>query len=82
MGQIRDGPVAPTLSLQLAGISDSGMLGDQLTNATSIAVVGQTEPNQAVLLDIDGDGFHDGSTVADASGDYRFADIENHGRTK
>ena len=70
------GPVAPTLSLQLAGISDSGMLGDQLTNATSIAVVGQTEPNQAVLLDIDGDGFDYGSTVADASGDYRFADIE------
>ena len=69
------GDLPPRLQLELDGASDSGLPNDSLTNLTSVRLVGTTDPIQAVLLDINGDGFNDGNTTADAFGDFHFDDV-------
>jgi hypothetical protein len=62
----------PTLVFQLDPATDSGVKGDNLTNFKPVRLTGTTDPLQTVLLDIDGDGFDDGSATADATGHFSF----------
>jgi hypothetical protein len=61
-------PVAPTLSLELG--SDSGLVGDGLTNISQPTVKGQAEPQARVSVLMNGTEL--GSAVADASGNWAF----------
>jgi hypothetical protein len=65
----------PPLEFQLDPATDSGALGDDLTNISLVALLGITDPFQVVLLDLDGDGFDDGSVTADADGNFRFDNV-------
>jgi hypothetical protein len=67
--------VAPTLEVSLDPASDSATKGDGLTNINPVVVRGQTDANQTVLLDVDGDGFDDGSVVADTGGVFVFNNV-------
>jgi hypothetical protein len=70
-----DAPLPPRLTLALDPASDTGVSGDLLTNRAAVRLIGKTEPLQQVFLDIDGDGFDDGSTIADADGNYAFDNV-------
>jgi hypothetical protein len=65
----------PSLTVGLDPSTDSGALGDNLTNVSPILLVGTTQPLQAVTLDLDGDGFDDGSATADDQGRFQFRGI-------
>lgn len=62
----------PTLDFELDPATGSGAVGDDLTNFTSVNLIGQTEPDQSVTLDLDEDGFDDGITTADDQGQFVF----------
>ncbi len=64
-----------TLSLALDPATDSGALGDGLTNFALVNLMGSTRPGAEVLLDLDGDGFDDGATSAGAAGAFVFVDV-------
>ncbi len=67
---------APSISLNLAPVSNTGIGNDQLTNRPDqVGVGGQITDGSlgqlggySVLLDVDGDGFDDGSSTTDNSG--------------
>jgi hypothetical protein len=65
----------PAIELVLATTSDSGVPGDSITNVPNVTLAGTTEPNQMVLVDIDGDGFDDGSVTADGTGQFTIENI-------
>jgi len=65
----------PSLSVGLDPSTDGGILGDNLTNVSPIILIGTTQPLQAVTLDLDGDGFDDGTTTADDTGQFQFRGI-------
>ena len=65
----------PLLDFQLAATSNSGSQGDTTTNITPVTITGVTDPFQEVLLDVDGDGFDDGSTTGDSAGIFSFSGI-------
>ena len=66
----------PDVSVALDSLSDTGVVGDAITNRTSIDVTGTASAaNIEVALDIDGDGFDDGLATADQNGDFRFDGI-------
>jgi len=65
----------PALEFALDPAFDSGVQGDDLTNWPTIGLVGTTDPLQLVTLDLDGDGFDDGSVTADGTGQFQFAGI-------
>ena len=69
------GADAPPLAVDLDPARDSHLLGDQITNVSTIDLVGSTDPFQQVLLDVDGDGFDDGVASADANGAFRFENL-------
>lgn len=61
-----------SLEFQLHPDFDSGVIGDDLTNVSPVSLTGITIPFQQVLLDLNGDGFADGSTLAGADGTFLF----------
>ena len=65
----------PSLAFGLDPATDSGTLGDDLTNFNLVNLIGTTDAMQEVLLDVDGDGFDDGSAQADAAGQFTFYDV-------
>jgi hypothetical protein len=65
----------PPLAFALDAASDSGAVGDDVTNLTPVTLVGTTNPGQQVRLDLDGDGFDDGLATADNQGRFSFAGI-------
>ena len=65
----------PLLSMRLDPAFDSGKVGDGVTRFGSVDLIGTGESGQSVLLDIDGDGFDDGSTVVESNGTFRFAGL-------
>jgi hypothetical protein len=67
------GAEAPPITLALDPLSDSGVTGDDVTNLSTVVLIGTTDPQQQVLLDVDGDGFDDGSVIADAT--FRFDNV-------
>ncbi len=70
---ILDGLLAPSLSVRLDPAFDSGIADDNITSLASVDLIGTTEPDLLVSLDIDGDGFDDGDVTADSTGAYRFS---------
>ncbi|MEM6469656.1 MAG: dockerin type I domain-containing protein [Planctomycetota bacterium] len=70
-----DGNLPPDFTLQLLEADDSGVVGDGITNVDLVTLRGIAEPGQAVTLDVDNDGFDDGTATADASGEFRFEDV-------
>ncbi|MHB8956711.1 MAG: putative Ig domain-containing protein [Pirellulaceae bacterium] len=64
-----------TLSLVLDPDTDSGTVGDGLTNFTLVNLIGRTDPGASVQLDVDGDGFDDGTLTADVAGHFVFVDV-------
>lgn len=73
--QIVTEATAPGLSFRLDPATDSGTVGDDLTNFARVNLIGSTDPLQEVLLDLDGDGFDDGSVAADAAGQFVFTNV-------
>lgn len=73
--QIVTEATVPALSFGLDPATDSGAVGDDLTNFARVNLVGSTDPLQAVLLDLDGDGFNDGTVTADAAGQFTFTNV-------
>jgi VCBS repeat-containing protein len=67
--------VAPTLTGTLDPAFDTGLTGDNTTRIAPVTVIGTTDANQQLILDIDGDGFDDGTTTADATGQFSFANV-------
>ena len=72
---ILQGPAPPRLAFQLDPESDSGSPGDDRTNAPVVKLVGTTDANLEVRLDLDGDGFNDGTVTADEDGLFAFDGI-------
>ncbi len=65
----------PPLAFDLDPSTDSGIQGSGVTNVTPVNLIGMTNAGQEVFLDLDGDGFDDGSVIADESGNFTFAGI-------
>ena len=70
-----EAPLPPRINLSLDPAFDSGAAGDLLTNRAVGRLIGKTEALQQVLLDVDGDGFDDGSAIADANGNFAFDNV-------
>ena len=62
--------VASTLTHALSNSTDSGTKGDTITNSVIPEIIGKTEPNASLTLNIAGKVF---TTKADLAGDYSFA---------
>ena len=69
------GPAPPPVAFVLDPTADSGAPFDSLTNTNPVKLIGASDPHQAVVLDIDGDGFNDGAATADASGHFTFTGV-------
>jgi hypothetical protein len=65
----------PSVNIQLDPASDSGQPGDNITKETVITVQGQTEPDEQVQVDVDGDGVHDVTVTADNSGAFSVPNV-------
>jgi len=65
----------PPIEFGLDPASDSGVPGDDITNQPTVNLAGTTEPRLQVSLDVDDDGFDDGTTTADANGKFTFANV-------
>ncbi|MCU0963393.1 MAG: hypothetical protein MUF48_25155, partial [Pirellulaceae bacterium] len=65
----------PALEFHLDPAFDSGSVGDDLTHFAVVTLVGATDPLLSVALDTDGDGFDDGSAVADELGIFSFVGV-------
>ncbi len=63
------------LSVVLSADSDTGFLGDRLTYLNVVNLQGNSFAGVPVVLDLDDDGFDDGSVVADAQGVFRFVNV-------
>ena len=72
---VNQGPAPPPVSFILDPATDSGIVGDDLTNIDPVNLIGATDPNQSVSLAIGSDGFTDGTTTADANGHFTFTDV-------
>ncbi|MEO1619052.1 MAG: Ig-like domain-containing protein, partial [Planctomycetota bacterium] len=70
-----DGDLPPQLTLEIDSADDSGVVGDGITNQTTITARGNGAPGQTVSLDLDGDGFDDGTVTVDSSGEFRFENV-------
>ena len=73
--EILTGQVPPPLAFTLTPDSDSGVPGNDTTNQSQVGLVGITDPNRAVSLDQDGDGFDDGTILADDAGRFIFENV-------
>ncbi len=69
------GAAPPPVSFGLDPATDSGTVGDNLTNFDPVNLVGVTDPDQSVSLAIGSDGFTDGTTTADANGHFTFTGV-------
>ncbi len=69
------GVVKAPLTVQLAPASDTGTLGDNITNLPTVTIAGITNPGQVVTLALGTDGFTDGTTTADTNGNYSFTNV-------
>ena len=69
------GPAPPSVSFTLDPATDSGVLGDDITNFDPVNLIGVTEPNLTVSLDTTGNGFNNGTTTSDANGHFTFTGV-------
>ncbi|MCC6235883.1 MAG: hypothetical protein IT580_24825, partial [Verrucomicrobiales bacterium] len=65
----------PELDFGLDPATDGGAVGDQVTHVTPVNFIGSTVPGLTVTLDLDGDGFDDGSVLADDAGRFLFRGV-------
>ncbi len=70
------GAPPPPVSFTLDPATDSGIVGDYLTNFDPVSLIGVTNPNQTVALAIGSDGFTDGTATADANGHFAFTGVK------
>lgn len=73
--EVNQGPTPPTVSFTLDPATDSGGIGDDITNFDPVNLIGVTEPNLTVSLDSTGNGFTNGTTTADSSGHFTFTGV-------
>ncbi len=73
--ELNQGPVPPTVSFTLDPSTDSGVIGDDITNFDPVNLVGATDPNLTVSLDTTGNGFNNGTTTADSNGHFTFTGV-------
>ena len=73
---VLEGLEAPSLSVSLDPVSDSGLAGDGITRFDSIELVGTTDAGLPVELDTDDDGSYDVTTTAEPDGAFRFAGLD------
>jgi hypothetical protein len=66
---------APPLQAQLAPAANSGSPDDDITNLSPVTIIGTTDPLGSVRLDVDGDGFDDGTAIADIHGAFSIANV-------
>jgi hypothetical protein len=66
---------APPLAVSLAANTDSGTVGDGITNFSAVTIQGTTDALATVTLDVDGDGFDDGQVTADTTGAFTFSNV-------
>ena len=69
------GPTPPPVAVILDPTADSGAPFDSLTRVNPVDLIGVSDPNQAVMLDIDDNGFDDRESTADASGHFKFTGV-------
>ncbi len=72
---VNQGPAAPSVSFGLDPATDSGVLGDGITNFDPVNLIGVTDPNLTVSLDTTGNGFNNGTTTSDANGHFTFSGV-------
>ncbi|MFI5453883.1 MAG: Ig-like domain-containing protein [Isosphaerales bacterium] len=65
------GPTTPPVSFSLDPATDSGQVGDNITNINPVNLLGVTSPGQAVSLNVNGGGFNT-TTTADSTGHFSF----------
>ncbi len=76
IGNVQLGGIAKApLTVQLDPGSDTGVLGDNITNLPIVTLTGITNPNQVVTLGLGGDNFTDATTTADSNGLYTFTGV-------
>ncbi len=66
---------APPLTFELAPGFDTGVPDDGITTLNSVSFVGTTDALATVTLDLDNDGFDDGTVVADTQGKFTFTNV-------
>lgn len=66
---------APPVTLQLAPGFDTGTVGDNLTTLSVVTLQGNTDALATVKIDIDNDGFDDGTTTANTLGAFTFTNV-------
>ncbi len=73
---VNQGPAPPTVSFTLDPATDSGPIGDNITNFDPVNLIGVTDPNLPVSLETTGNGFINGTTTSDANGHFTFTGVE------
>ncbi len=76
---VLDNELALELDTPTTNVAQVG--SDLITKTAAFKLSGQSEPNASVLLDIDGDGFDDGSVTANSNGDFSFSTTLTHTAT-
>ena len=80
---MNQGPAPPTVSFTLDPATDSGSIGDNITNFDPVNLIGVTDPNLTVSLETTGNGFINGTTTSDANGHFTFTGVSwPRGRTR
>jgi hypothetical protein len=72
---VNQGPAPPSVEFNLDPATDSGVVGDDITNFDPVTLIGVTDPNLTVSLDTTGNGFNNGTTTSDANGHFTFTGV-------
>jgi hypothetical protein len=72
---VNQGPAPPSVEFTLDPATDSGVIGDDITNFDPVNLIGVTDPNLTVSLDTTGNGFNNGTTTSDANGHFTFTGV-------
>ena len=72
---VNQGPAPPSVSFGLGPATDSGVIGDGITNFDPVTLIGVTDPNLTVSLDTSGNAFNNGTTTSDTNGHFTFTGV-------
>jgi hypothetical protein len=73
---VNQGAAPPPVSFTLDPATNSGPVGENITNFDPVNLIGVTDPDVTVALETTGNGFINGTTTSDANGHFTFTGLE------